>query len=562
MFADLVRHSILCFLALDVWSVSALPTLPQPYNALGSPLLYASQDTAEKASITKRMDGTVSAVLAADIPTATQQSQDITSTEGMIGTHPQPGVIPNLSITREEVNCTDLSTGRDNKCWQELQLTNWVEDWIVGNTCYEDEAFASCFLRKVGYPELDCTGIKLATCTPPPLKPDMDPRVFYVAYNIYGLPLLTTPTVNQYFGSWYSAIGGASNLAALNVEEIVQLINPPDTTNLIMDNILIALTGIFAVAPGLGFNVGNALDNIVEESTEVAKSLRLGLTFIENAIIGFPQIGRFLYPIDTEASQLVQIADLKGRLGDLIGTVQGNLNKTIVSVMADPTEFLAFAAQGNFTASAPSLPDQQQYLLYGFNTYIISTCLAGNNIHATVALDTNVQALATNGSQESLNFDLPAACAGYTPENVCGPWWFSGNYGATFALDHFDHMERSYGDLMTRLFRQYTTGQLLFDNAYACNRNGNFGQPVNVTVNAGGLNTQCLSQLQVLTWDMSCDGVRDRACEFVEGEAQDGFLGNCGSKSFFSVMDEPVYCVPNGYLGPLVFRREYRLDRG
>ncbi|KAL8835224.1 MAG: hypothetical protein Q9170_003420 [Blastenia crenularia] len=554
MFVSLIRRSILYYLALYVFSVFALPNPSHSDHASHSSSQHVNQISEEKALIIPRMDGATSAVMAADIPTASQQNQDITSTDGNSGTQPEPGVIPNLSITREEVNCTDLSTGRDNKCWQELQLTSWLENWIVGNTCYESESLASCFLRKAGYPELDCTGIKLSTCTPPPLKPDMDPKVFYVAFNFYA--------INQYFGSWYNAIGSAATLASLNVDEIVQLIDPPDTTHLIMDDILIALTGIFAVAPGLGLNIGSAIDNAVEKASEVSQSLRLGLVFVENAIIGFPQIGRYLYPIDTPASQLIQIADLKGKLGDLITTVQGNLNKTIVSIMSSPTEFLAFASQGNFTASAPSLPDQQQYLLYGFNTYIISTCLAGNNVRATVAKDTNIQALVTNGTYTEFAYDL-SACVGYNSENVCDSFWYSGTYASTFSLDHFSHLDRSYGTLLTNLVQKYTTGQLLFDNAYACKISGNYGSPLNITVNAGGLNTQCLSQLQVLTWDMGCTGVRDRQCEFLDGEAaQDQWLGNCGSKSYFSVMDDPVYCVPNGYLGPLVLQKEWKLDRG
>ncbi|KAL8950518.1 MAG: hypothetical protein Q9222_003457 [Ikaeria aurantiellina] len=516
-----------------------------------------SHDLEEKTSIRSpllpRIDGAAAVSISQGKPTTAQQSQDITDIKVVNSSEVEPGVIPNLSITRDEVNCSDLSTGRDNKCWEELQLTTWVSNWIVSNTCYQDEGFSSCFLRKVGYPELDCTGIKLSTCTPPSADDGMDTRVFYVAYNIYA--------INQFFGSWYTAVGGAATMAGLNVDEIVQLINPPDNTNLIMDNILIALTGIFAVAPGLGFNVGNMLDKIVADGVQVAQSLRMGLTFVENAIIGYPQIGRFLYPIDTPASSIIQIADLKNQLGTLIAEVQGNLNKTVASVMADPTEFLAFASQGNFTASLPSLPDQTQYLLYAFNTYIISTALVGNDIHATIALDTNVQALATNGTyQDKLAFDL-SDCEGYNSENVCDTWWYSGNYASTFGLDHFAHRERGFGDVMTQLFQKYTTGQLLFDNAYACKLNGNEGKAVSVTISAGGINTQCLSQLQVLTWDMGCTGVRDKQCEFLEGDAQGQWLGNCGSQSYWSVMDEPVYCVPNAYLGPLVRQREWKLKR-
>lgn len=358
----------------------------------------------------------------------------------------------------------------------------------------------------------------------------------------------------------------------------MQLINPPDDTNLILNSVLIALTGIFAVAPGLGLNIGNLLDKVVSSAATTAQNLRTGLVFVENAIIGFPQIGRWLYPIGDTQSQIIQMADLRARLGDLIATVQANLNATAAAVMADPTSFLAFASQGNFTAACPSLPDQQTYLLYGFNTYVVSAALAGNDIRAAVALDTNVQALATNGSQDSLAYDL-SACAGYDAYNVCDAFWYSGALGATFSLNHFAHPGRALGGLLVALFEKYTTGQLLFDNAYACARSSNSDaqqpQPASssssssseltVTINAAGVNTQCLSRLEVLTWDMSCTNVRDKQCEFLDrGEegAQNGWLGNCGSESYFSVMDEPVYCVPNGYLGPLVRQRRYKLDRG
>ncbi|KAL9008839.1 MAG: hypothetical protein Q9173_006080 [Seirophora scorigena] len=568
MVAGLGRCTALFCLADCVSNVVALPNPPRPSHDADDDDNDIPQHTGEPAAEgallqARVMNGASSAVIAADIPTAPQQSQNIATTDRQ----GQLGVIPNLNITPEEVDCSDLSTGRDNKCWQELQLTAWVSDWIAANTCYQNEAFSSCFLRKAGYPELDCTGIKLDTCTPPSVKAGMDPRVFYVAYNFY--------SINQYFGSWYSAIGGAATLAALNVDEIVQLINPPDNTNLIINSILIALTGLFAVIPGLGANVGNLLDKVVKNSAETAHKLRTSLVFVENAIHVSPRIGLWLYPMGDTQSQLVQMADLKGRLGELIQQVQGNLNHTVAAVMANPTDYLAFAAQGNFTASAPSLPDQQQYLLYGFNTYLISVALAGNNIRGAVALDTNVQALVTNGSYSSqkgkdLAFDL-SACEGYSAQNVCDAFWYSGALDATFSLNSLSDMDRGFGDLLATLFAKFTTGQLLFDNAYACNANRDRDRDrekdddddVAVTVNAAGLNTQCLSQLKIHAWDMACDGVRDKTCEFRDGQESQGmWLTSCGSQSYFSVMDEPVYCVPNGYLGPLVRQRKYKLDRG
>ena len=177
------RLLLLLCLFTHVLDIAALPNYLRSQHAQSPYTHHAIENKAERLPIIARMDPAANAVIAADIPTATQQSQDITlNTDGQ----GQAGVVPNLHITREEVDCHNLTTGRDNKCWHELQLTTWVKEWIDEHTCYEGEGFSSCFLRQVGWPELDCTGIKIPACTPPPLQEDQDPRVWYVAYNIYG----------------------------------------------------------------------------------------------------------------------------------------------------------------------------------------------------------------------------------------------------------------------------------------------------------------------------------------------------------------------------------------
>lgn len=363
--------------------------------------------------------------------------------------------------------------------------------------------------------------------------------------------------MNQFFLSWWTAVGNAASIASDNIGQIVQLLDPLDNANTILDDILITLTGVFALVPGLGYMV-REVDGFTEGWTAFAQVL-------ENVLFVVPQIGRWIFPIDSETSQVIQMAALSTQMGSIIQTVQNNLNKTLVEVMRNTTVFLAFASQGNFSASAPSLPDQTNYLLYAFNTYIISQALSGNNIYGVIGLNTNPQSLSFNGTTTNSAFDFPSTCQGYNEQNVCDAWWFSDRYASAFSLDDFSHMARSYGDVLTTLLTNYTTGQLLFDGAYACNANGNYGQPVNVSVNSAGVNTGCLSQLRVLTWDMSCDNPLHRTstgCEFLEVPRQDGFFGDCNSHSVYSVMDDPVYCVPYSYLGPLVTQNSVKLKRG
>lgn len=171
-----------CCFALHVFAVAGLVALP------GRPTDLSLKDytpRSKRQPVSTPEQGSIDSV-----STPGQQTQNATSTAGEgNGTDPDPGVITNPAATpiSDEVNCTDVTTGRDNKCWGELKLTKWVEDWVDTNACYTSEGFASCFLRKEGFPGLDCTGIKIDTCTSPQgdnvLK---EPEVFYVAYNIYG----------------------------------------------------------------------------------------------------------------------------------------------------------------------------------------------------------------------------------------------------------------------------------------------------------------------------------------------------------------------------------------
>ena len=134
-----------------------------------------------------------------NLATPGQQTQGITSTSGAgNGTDPSPGVYNNSSPTvlSDGIDCNNITTGRDNKCWAQLNLTQWVQEWLEDNTCHPNEPFASCFLRLEGFPGLDCTGIKISACTSPQGDNILEkPQVFYVAYNIYGNICISTSRV-------------------------------------------------------------------------------------------------------------------------------------------------------------------------------------------------------------------------------------------------------------------------------------------------------------------------------------------------------------------------------
>lgn len=98
----------------------------------------------------------------------------------------QPGDVDDTQVV-----CTNITTRRANRCWNELNLTQWVTDWTKNHTCYEEEGFSTCFLRQNGFPGLDCSQISPDACTAPRYSYTVNlvknPKVFYVAYNIYGM---------------------------------------------------------------------------------------------------------------------------------------------------------------------------------------------------------------------------------------------------------------------------------------------------------------------------------------------------------------------------------------
>ena len=361
------------------------------------------------------------------------------------------------------------------------------------------------------------------------------------------------PAINQFFYSWWEAVGNSGGIATDNIGTIVQIIDIPSDTGVIVQDLLLALQSVFALIPGpLGIYAAHSAFSFTWQAAAQV---------VSNALNTLPNIGRFLFPVDDSSSQIIQLADLSANFAQtVLVPVQSNLNQTLVSVMSNAPEFLAFASQGNFTASPPSLPDQSNYLYFAFNTYLISQALNGNNVYGVIARGTNPQALDTNGT--SLNYDID--CKGYNEQNVCDAWWYSGNYQSAFTLDSFSHMSRNYGPQITSLFANLTTGELLFEGAQACNSEGNFGQPVNITVNAAGVNTACISQLRILTWDMTCivptkaHGKIDENCEFLETTPQETFL----RQNAHAVTDQDILSVPAGYLGPLITQTKRKLWRG
>ena len=231
--------------------------------------------------------------------------------------------------------------------------------------------------------------------------------------------------------------------------------------------------------------------------------------------------------------------------------------------MYNYTLFLAFANQSKFSEDTPGLEEENDFLWYTFNTYIISVALNKNNIFGALSDNTDPKALATNGTK--LNYDL-GGCKNNSSNHICDAWWYNNETNSAYGLDNFGEMNHAYGDLLKTLLGEYTTGGLIFDSARHCDSLHNFNKSLKLGIDVNGPNTTCISKLKIVSWDMDCVDLNDAGyrCEFAEKDIapQNNFLSDSGGgSSLYSSAGETIYSVPNAYLGPLLTQTTYKLRR-
>ncbi|KAI4210793.1 MAG: hypothetical protein LQ351_006375 [Letrouitia transgressa] len=263
------------------------------------------------------------------------------------------------------------------------------------------------------------------------------------------------------------------------------------------------------------------------------------------------QISDILLALDLPQSGLKD--DLSSNLQDLTQLVQSKLQLTLTSVESDAEEFLAFVTVGSFSESSPSLLDATNDFMSAMATYLTTLALTKSDIYVTIGKNTSVSELATNGTQLA----YPIDCAqGLDPQGVCDAWWWSDKYQSSFGLVNRNTPSEAYGPKISKLLSLgFTTGQLLFDNAYACPHP--VGTPVDVNVTAAGVNTPCWSIIDVYAWDMACHadptavGDDQANCEFEGSSKEPSFWGASGTTK----------SVPNSYLGPAIAQNIFKISR-
>ena len=362
-------------------------------------------------------------------------------------------------------------------CWITLNVGQYLIEWSVTHnaTCLPGTPFAQCFLEVLNMGELDCIGITSGTCPPPSWiefqTNNISVQGFYVAYNIY--------SIWSFFNGYYTAIGNARSAATDSIGAIVALLDPPKKTNVLLNDILTALSvGLSFVSVDAGPLIG-ALINGIQQA---------------------PGVGKYLFPVGTLNTQIAQFDEIANSMGTVTSYFQENITTALAAIQNDTVTFLAIVGSGNFSVTpVPSIADQSDSMLTALNTYVISQCLQANNWVITRAIDTDVNELQANGS--AAGWDIPGCGTGYDSNSICGAYYFNEKINVSFSLDNLGDMSNNPTPDMSQFFANWTTPDLLFNGAAQCEVQG--GSAPNVTIGASGIDASCLSNVKVCTWYVS-----------------------------------------------------------
>ncbi|MCJ1277946.1 hypothetical protein MMC21_005760 [Puttea exsequens] len=337
---------------------------------------------------------------------------------------------------------------------------------------------------------------------------------FYLAYNLYG--------INQVFNSFWRGIGNANTLASENIGAIVTLLNPPKKASMLLSELLTAL------ASGLQFI------NVV--------SLAGMLKAVVVANQQSPQVFKNIMPTGTLETQVTQISELASSLSGLVQQYQSNIADTLGLIVGDIDTFLNFASTGQFQVNPlPDISSASDQLLVGLQTYVISRALSANNVIITRANATNIHALAS----EEGGLAYTTGCeGGYDEGGFCGPFWYDNTSDTTYSLDNLGDMGTDYYSKMQQIFSNWTTPELLLGGAAKCNAlGGSKGELEKHLVQGTSINTACLSNAQVCTWDLDSLDVDH---EFADCPSQRGYISNgCDGECNGGY----TVNVPKGYIG-------------
>ena len=291
------------------------------------------------------------------------------------------------------------------------------------------------------------------------------------------LILICAPAINDFFTSWFNALGYATAQAQLIASPVVNELDPPVAVWFMLRDIF------FALALGLAYIAGPEAAGITGLLAATATSGKALLKGMQQA----PTMGRGIWPAGTESSKSIQIGDVDQELNNATSQLSKIINAGLEVLMRDVPSFVAFAETGYFSGSQTlSLPKETEGLDMGLRTFILSTVMNANGWHAHANVNVTRDQVAKMNMDCKWNGDM------------CGDIiWYSDATQRSYAIT------QNGGALSTTQLlkdigeNSWSTLPLLFDGAYSCTIAGNMGKTPSFIHSDGTIDMSCMSQFKL-----------------------------------------------------------------
>ncbi|KAL8672797.1 MAG: hypothetical protein Q9168_002761 [Polycauliona sp. 1 TL-2023] len=453
------------------------------------------------------------------------------------------------STVDQQSKCLDIAAHQFQICWEVLNLTGYLSDWVAfnGEKCDDkDMGFADCFLYVEIGSGANCTSFTgRSQCSSPDTR-DFKGRIngaqaYYVAFNIWN--------IQNWFFTYYVAVSGANGLAAESVDTITRTLNLPKPKEFPILDLLAGLAFAFGLLSPSGYAasiplLGRPIAGLAAQAPG---------EYLLRALQNTPNLSRNLIASGNLEDSAVQIASLDSDLARIVSQLQTNVQNAVVQVMSNYSLFFDFVQDGYFSTQIENLNTITQNVTLSLNTYIVSQALQNDNVIITRALNTDVNELQINGS--AYNYDTGCG-GGYDEWGMCGCWWFDSTNRISYGLESQKNMLNNYTDPLQSLFNLgITTPELLFLNSQFCadasgSTQGNApGTALDVTT--GVWNTECISNVKICTWDTVNLGVEH---EYTDCDREPAFAMEPCTGDW-----DTVSCtVPASYIGPYLTDSSYQ----
>ena len=295
--------------------------------------------------------------------------------------------------------------------------------------------------------------------------------------------LISIPSdINNFFYNWNGALPYATLSGLLLNQPLILEIDPVQKTNVILSDLLSALTA------GLSFIAGPELSGIAGTAADAL------LTALQAA----PGVAKSIWPSGIADSQTEQIANLDSYLSQIDQNFTTQITAGLYTVMSDVPSFNGFAAHGLFSGpNAFSLPASSTSLALGLRTFILSTAMSANKWVAFPILGMTRADVASPVSGYDCTFGRNDIC---TPNHDGGnPIFYSADTAIAYSLTLSGAGPNGTDFLNEIVDKEWSDLEVLFDGAYNCSRapgGSGIGKPLDL-FNGSALNLACLSQLKI-----------------------------------------------------------------